>query len=184
MADAEEAETLLRRWVELRAEVRKHHQRFKDQQERLRALEQEVPCLGSVKGTTRKKDGERAEIPEVPRPPKALPTPPASETPAEEKPPPKRPRKAAKKRGAAPLLKKARREVVELRAPTSKRSLLPPSPGTPRTRRSHVVGPEELSTEDLERLLRERRESSRRQTRAMTPIDEASTHGSVASQIL
>jgi uncharacterized protein (DUF58 family) len=68
---------------------------------------------------------------------------------------------------------------MELRTPISKKPPPPHSPVTPRTRRSHVVGPEELSIEDLERLLRERRETNRRQTRAMTPTDEeAFTSGS------
>lgn len=56
----------LRKWLDIRAEVRIHLNRLRDAQQRLRALELDVPWLGNFKGTIRKRAGVAAKIPEGP----------------------------------------------------------------------------------------------------------------------
>jgi hypothetical protein len=113
MATGRSAEESLEEWIGARRRIRKHSRELRIVQEQARVLEQECPWIGSFKGTLRKKDGDKFDIPEGPKTAKV---PPRTETQPgsskQEKPLPRRPSTAEKgKRKAAPLLEKSRREA-------------------------------------------------------------------------
>jgi hypothetical protein len=162
MEETGTTERSLQEWLNLRSEVRRLSRKLRAAQERLRVLESNVPWLGGVKGTLRKKDGEKAEVPEGPRPRRPdspSPAPPASGSRTQS--PPRQERETReKKRKAGPLLVKAQREAEEKRRKLQRPATPKPSPVTPQGR-THIVDASEMSLQALEELLRSRRTALR-----------------------
>lgn len=125
MAQGMSAEESLLEWLDTRRRVRRHSRELRSAQEQLWSLEQECPWIGSFKGTLRKKDGDKFDIPEGPKVAKVFPrVEPQPGSSKREDTPPRRPTTAEKgERKAAPLMEKSRREAEAKR----KRTQAPPT---------------------------------------------------------